>query len=137
MLRDKRTRAFAVGTCAVVAAVVCLLLRTHEGDSGKAIIRDVERQSLPQGCRRLGQVEIVRKPFSIHATWELQADVTWADYCVTAADRFRSAGYVEQPRSESKIGFGKTLTGDTLSVVIEVVERNPLRLRVTFAGDPS
>jgi|GEM_PF-6044583 len=129
--------AWALAIAGVLAIVLWLLFRPKRDDFVQTLIADAEQRTLPLGSHRTGPVQTERKQLSIQATWEIESDQTWEDYCLAIGEQFRKGGFEETHRSDLKIAFRKTLTGDTLHVVVEIVGTEPLHLRVTFSGYPS
>jgi hypothetical protein len=137
MMGAKSKLALAVGVGGVLLFVIWLFFRPQEEELVHKLIADAEQRTLPVGSRRIGTVETQRKQWSVEATWEIESDQTWEDYCSSVSDQFRKGAFEQFHRSDSKIAFRKTLTGDTLHVVVEIIGKKPLHLRVTFVGYPS
>lgn len=134
----KKTWAWiVVGAIAILGGWFGWRQRNQDESFVDAVIADLEFRTVRAGSRRLGPIETNKTATSVKASWEIETDQPWDDYCSAVSEQLRKAGYEESHRDEGKLVFGKSLPGDRLRVSIEKVAEKPLHLRVAFVAHPS
>lgn len=101
----------------------------------RAIVADLQQRTLPPGARTVARSDFASDQRSVSASWEIELDLDWNEYCKwvqTQCSDFTTGG-----PNGGKMIMVKQLPGDSLSVTIERIADNPLKVRVSFRGYPS
>ena len=99
------------------------------------IVADLQKRSIPAAARVLKKSEPERDRFAARAVWEIELNQDWNDYSRDIVKRFHD--FKIQDSGDGKIVMSKQLPGDTLSLTIEKIADNPLKVRISFRGYPS
>ena len=107
----------------------------HQDTQIENIVADLRRRTIPPDTKVLENQELQRENISVRASWTFECDQDWVAYSQSVKER--CLAYNIREEGAGKLLLMQQLPGDTLSVTIEKLGDNPLKVRVSFRGYPS
>jgi hypothetical protein len=135
----KSTRAKVVGVIGGLLLLLFVAYLTwgpgHQDTQIENIVADLRRRTIPPDAKVLERLEPKLENMAVRASWTFESDQHWATYSQSVKEK--CLAYKIREEGVGKLLLMQQLPGDTLSVTIEKLGDNPLKVRVSFRGYPS